>query len=736
LIVASGDAAGPRKGQRPPRPIRQDDIDLFRADRADTGHDEGGSIMRRLPPRPSLEQQKKQAKDLLAAFRAGEADAHARIRALLPDRAAVTLADAQYTLAREYGFTNWAALAAHIRALPAGQQRSAAAELRSVIQLRDAAALRALLRRRPESRAHINDPIFPFDSPALVHVAGSDNVALIDALLEAGADPNRRSEWWAGPFHALHHARDAVAERLLAGGAVPDMCAAANLDRADLVRALPDVHERGGDGQTPLHFARSREVVDILLERGADIDARDVDHRSTPAEWMLGDRRELAAYLVERGAHADIFMAAALGLTERLADLLERDSTLIAARTGAGEYGEQPPSSFHIYTWTIGQDHSPLQTAGKFGQQQAASLLVRHVLRDDAVLGDELAAAAGNGSTVAVATILDARPDAVHLRNSGGSTALHAAAASNRPATCALLLERGADPDARDRSDNAAPLHYAAEYGHLDVIRTLVAAGADVNGDGDEHRLGVLGWATCLGRVRRDVADWLLAHGARLDVFPAIALGRVDEVRALIAADRALLDARMNSGDMDLRTPLHHAVEAGSVEIVEALLAAGADPNAPNATGRKPASYVRGGPARARLIELLLRHGAEPDDLLTLLLMRRFAEAVAMLARDPSVLHGAGDAPTPLHSAVARRDADAVNWLIEHGADLNAIRTMGGCGVTPLHVSAAEDLPEMARLLLDAGADPTIPDTRWDADALGWADYLKSGNVRAVLADR
>jgi hypothetical protein len=47
------------------------------------------------------------------------------------------------------------------------------------------------------------------------------------------------------------------------------------------------VHERGGDGQTPLHFARSREVVDLLLERGADPDARDVDHRATPAKWML-----------------------------------------------------------------------------------------------------------------------------------------------------------------------------------------------------------------------------------------------------------------------------------------------------------------------------------------------------------------------------------------------------------------------------------------------------------------
>jgi ankyrin repeat protein len=80
----------------------------------------------------------------------------------------------------------------------------------------------------------------------------------------------------------------------MAAGSVPDACAAANLDRPDLLSALiaedPDrVHERGGDGKMPLHFARSRRVVDLLLAAGADPDARDIDHRSTAAEWMIGD---------------------------------------------------------------------------------------------------------------------------------------------------------------------------------------------------------------------------------------------------------------------------------------------------------------------------------------------------------------------------------------------------------------------------------------------------------------
>lgn len=719
---------------------------------------------RSLPSHPSLEQQRKQAKELLSAFRTGDAQARERIRHVLPDKTRIVLADAQHVLAREYGFASWseltgriAELMAHEAELGAGDvevagnagrsgarpQPALSDELRSAVSRRDAATLRAFFERRPEACALIDAALFPFDTPSLVQAASWDDAALVRALLDAGADPNRRTDWWAGGFHALHHAQGAVARLLLDAGAVPDACAAASLDRIDLLETLLDedparVHERGGDGQLPLHFARSRGVIDMLLARGADPDARDIDHRSTAAEWMLAGRRgagryELARYLIERGASADVFMAAALGLTTRLEELLDADPAQIEARTGAGHYGEQPPSSLHMYTWTIGQDVSPLRTAVQFGQPAAVDVLLRFVVRDDLVLAAELAAAAGNGDAAVVRALLDARPDAARLFHAGGSTALHAAASAGRTECCRLLLVQGADPDARDRSDAAAPLHYAAEGGHLNVVRTLVEAGADVDGEGDEHLLGVLGWATCFGRIQREVADYLIASGARVGIFPAISLGRVDDVRRLIGSDRAVVEQRMNSGDMDLRTPVHHAAEAGNVEILELLLRAGADPNARNTQGARPASYVRGTDNRREILELLIRHGAEPDDLLTLLLLRRFEEAAALVRREPAVLSGAEDVPTPLHLAVSRQDAEAVNWLIERGADLNAIRVMGSCGVTPLHVAAAEDADEMARILVDAGADPTIRDTRWNADPPGWAEYLGSTRVRAVF---
>ena len=59
------------------------------------------------PASPSLEQQKKAAKDLLEAFATGDPAALERIRRHLPDKPRITLSDAQFVVAREYGFPSW-----------------------------------------------------------------------------------------------------------------------------------------------------------------------------------------------------------------------------------------------------------------------------------------------------------------------------------------------------------------------------------------------------------------------------------------------------------------------------------------------------------------------------------------------------------------------------------------------------------------------------------------------------
>lgn len=485
---------------------------------------------RSLPSHPSLDQQQKLAKELLKAFHAGEAEAHERIRLHLPDKKRITLADAQFILAREYGFESWAKLKAQIRTMAVGVLgRPVWEAFRHAFAERDAAAVRELLERHPAARALIDAPLFSFDSPALVHIAGSGDLALVDVLLEFGADPNRRSDWWAGGFHALHSAIGPVADRLIEAGAVADACAAANLDRPELLRGILDedparVHERGGDGQTPLHFARSREVVDLLLDRGADPNARDVDHRATPAQWMLDRRRaagryDLAAYLVERGTSADIFLAAALGLTDRLRVLLESDPSLLERRTGQGEYGEQPPSSFHIYTWTIGQNLSPLQVAAQFEQDAALEILSAF-----ASVKDRFLAACGRGRAAEAKHLLQESPALLGELTAEDQRVLPDAGWAENAAAVELMLELGFDP-AAEGQDRGTVLHCSAWVGSVACVEVGLrhpGVRALIDRPDPTHGGTPLGWcchgAQHCGNPTADhagVARLLLEAGAR-----------------------------------------------------------------------------------------------------------------------------------------------------------------------------------------------------------------------------
>lgn len=433
---------------------------------------------RSLPPRPSLEQQRKQAKELLRAFRGGDVSAHERIRRHLPDRARPTLADAQFVLAREHGFRSWAALKAHVEQAAEPVPRSLHEEFQQAFAARDAGAVRALLRRHPQARAQLDAPLFPFGGTALGHFAGEGDLAMVEALLEAGADPNRKSEWWAGGFHPLHTATGAVADRLIAAGAVPDACAAAHLDRPDLLRRILDedparVHERGGDGQTPLHFARSPEVADLLLARGADVDARDVDHRSTPAQWMLdrargAGRYDLARHLVSRGASADVFLAAALGLADALRAMLAADPSLLEKRTGQGEYGEQPPSSYHIYFWTLGANLSPLQVAARFEQREALE-----VMQSFATPRQRFVAAAAGARADEARLLLREHPGLVAELTPADHRALADAAWAPDPAAVALMVELGFDP-ATPGHDGGTALHCAAWEGSAAAVEAIL----------------------------------------------------------------------------------------------------------------------------------------------------------------------------------------------------------------------------------------------------------------------
>jgi ankyrin repeat protein len=345
--------------------------------------------------------------------------------------------------------------------------------------------------------------------------------------------------------------------------------------------------------------------------------------------------------------------------------------------------------------------------------------------------------AAQSGDIDALRARLDAHPELIDAIGAGGfqkAAAIHLAALRNQHAALRLLIERGADLNRREFPDNAAPLHFAAAHGDLETIRLLMEAGADIDGKGDDHEVGVLGWATCFREVRQDVAAYLLAHGATLNLWTAIALDRADELRAMIAREPALLGARMTR-NQHRRTPLHHAAAKNRLRMVQLLLELGADPNLEDATGATALTTASQENADQPVVAALLAAGARLD-FLTVVNMARYGEAEAMLRENPARIGPDGADTIALHLAVNKRNLASVRWMLAHGIDVNAKRPMWDCNHTALHMTIESGAIEMARMLLDAGADPDIRDDKYHATALGWAEFFGREDFAELIREK
>jgi ankyrin repeat protein len=387
-------------------------------------------------------------------------------------------------------------------------------------------------------------------------------------------------------------------------------------------------------------------------------------------------------------------------------------------------------------------DGRTVHQIAKERRHEAIEMLARDVQGGKTRPDDEMQAiqaimrAAQSGDLDALRAGLDAHPEWIDALGGGfqKATALHLAALRNQHAAARLLIERGADLNRRDFPDNAAPLHFAAAHGDLETIRLLVEAGADIAGNGDDHGVGVLGWATCFGEVRQEVAAYLLDHGAKLNLWTAVSLDRAGELRAMIAGDRALLTARMTRNE-HRRTPLHLAARKNRLRIVELLLELGADPNARDATGATALTTASEVGADPGIVAALSAAGLKPD-LLTVVNMARYGEAETMLRDDPSRIGPDGGDTIALHIAVSKRNLAAIRWLLAHGVDVNAKRTMWDLNHTALHMTVEGGAIEIARLLLDAGADPNVRDDRHRATALGWAEFFGRDEMAELIREK
>ena len=281
------------------------------------------------------------------------------------------------------------------------------------------------------------------------------------------------------------------------------------------------VHSRDGmDACTPLHFAANAEIARILVDAGADIEAQDEDHDSPPVRWLIKKAPDAVRFLLDRGAKADIFLAAGLGDLALAQRLIDADPACPSYRIGrspqAPALGQGRGGT--IYQWTLGFNCYAHQIAARRGHADVAQLLwdrsderTRFLVacvtanRAEAELRKHLVGSLDdqdlqllprycwetNPSLAAVELMLDCGFPIDHTEHSHGYSSLHNAAWSGEPEIVELLIARGAPINLRDPGYHSTPLGWAlhcclVEMRHPEadyprIARALLAAGAEID---------------------------------------------------------------------------------------------------------------------------------------------------------------------------------------------------------------------------------------------------------------
>ena len=206
----------------------------------------------------------------------------------------------------------------------------------------------------------------------------------------------------------------------------------------------------------------------------------------------------------------------------------------------------------------------------------------------------------------------------------------------------------------------------AATQGDVAKVKEMLQADPTLAQSKDHNGLSVTLKALYYGK--RDVVEVLLDSGVELNIFEAAATGQTEHVRALINDNPALV----NSFSPDGFSPLSLSVFFGHPATVDALLAAGAEVNAPSRETMKLTPLASAmATAQNEIARTLIQHGANVN------------------AKGESDL-------TPLHTAAARGNIEAATLLLEHGADINATTTDGK---KPISYAEERNHPEMVEFL-------------------------------------
>jgi ankyrin repeat protein len=470
---------------------------------------EGDAVSDSLPERPDLDQLRRRAKELRDAARQGDVAALERFARHHPSApgGAVRLAAAQLVIARELGFSSWPRLTAavdadassrrrvsmFVAASVEGRVRQAGEILRSDARIADRGLLAAaVLGDVGVVREHLAadaDAAVALDEergwPPLLYACYSrwhqiepdrapGLAEVVRLLLAAGADPNAndggRPRYRSALMGAVEVNNPQITEVLLDAGADPD------------------------PGQPIAEAAAHRDLrcLRLLLAHGARV----------ASTWAVGaavfnDAPGAASLLLDALATAG--GRAADAPTDVLPDAAATASfPVVAALLDAGADPRAADSD----------GVSALRLAVRAGKEETAARLRALGAAEEGTAVDRFLGACLNADRQAAEHLLADHPD-LPDRLTDQDRAVIVEAAASRPAeTLALMLEFGFSPHARRFGE--LPLHTAAYDGNAAVVRLLLDAGAEVDARDDRFGSTALAFATVgSGERAGKPGDWI-----------------------------------------------------------------------------------------------------------------------------------------------------------------------------------------------------------------------------------
>nr|XP_006117516.1 tankyrase-2 isoform X4 [Pelodiscus sinensis] len=524
---------------------------------------------------------------------------------------------------------------------------------------------------------------------------------------------------------------------------------AAGYNRVKIVQLLlqhgADVHAKDKGDLVPLHNACSYghyEVTELLVKHGACVNAMDLWQFTPLHEAASKNRVEVCSLLLSYGADptllnchnkSTIDLAPTPQLKERLAYEFKGHSLLQAARES-----DVARIKKHLSLETVNfknpQTHETALHCAAASPYPKRKQVCELLLRKGANINEKtkdfltplhVASEKAHNDVVEVIVKHEAKVNAL---DSLGQTSLHRAAYCGHLQTCRLLLSSGCDPSIvslqgftasqmgnesvqqllqegipLSNSDADLQLLEAAKAGDVDTVKKLCTIQSVNCRDIEGRQSTPLHFAAGYNRV--SVVEYLLQHGADVHakdkgglvpLHNACSYGHY-EVAELLVKHGAVV----NVADLWKFTPLHEAAAKGKYEICKLLLQHGADPTKKNRDGNTPLDLVKDGDTD---IQDLLRGDAALLDASKkgcLARVKKLCSPDNVNCRDTQGRHS-----TPLHLAAGYNNLEVAEYLLQHGADVNA-QDKGG--LIPLHNAASYGADDINTLLTAAMPPSALP---------------------------